>query len=140
MRYLAVLLLVVSCALAWEFVPIQVTVWDGGFDVTVRVASAQPLRSVSCQVFGRRAEAEEGLEHLLPEKGLWAAAADPFAGEPLTIHVPVGGRDSPSGRELSRFQSQYLVVVGQLPDGKRIGKLVEIPDCRVSRQVSVSLP
>jgi len=139
---LTIAVVVVAGALAWEFVPLQVTIWDGGFDLTVNVSStAGPLRSVSCQAFGRREEADEVLKYLLPpETRLWSAVADPFAGEPLTVFVPLSGRESPSGRELRRFQFRHLVVIGELRDGRRTGKRVEIPDGRVSREVSVLLP
>jgi hypothetical protein len=139
---LIAVLVVLIGALAWEFVPVQVTVWDGGFDLTVRVSStAVALRSVSCEAFAHRGDAEEALEnHLPPRTRLWSAVADPFTGEPLRVTVPVSGHESPSGREISRFQFRHLVVIGQLPDGRRVGKLVEIPDCRESREVSVTLP
>jgi len=62
----------------------QCIIWDGGFDLTVRVSgTAEPLRSVTCQAFGGRDEAEQTANFLLPpESDLWAARADPFAGEP----------------------------------------------------------
>jgi len=140
--FLIIAVLVVAGALAWEFIPLQLTVWDGGFDLTVNVSStAGPLKSVSCQACGGRKEAEEVLEHLLPpDLGSRSAVADPFDGQPLTVQVPVSGRASPIGRELRRSQFRYLVVIGQLNDGRRLGKLVEIPDGRESREVNVSLP
>jgi hypothetical protein len=133
---------VAAGALTWEFIPFYVIVWDGGFDLTVNVSStAGPLHSVSCQAFGRREEADEALENLRPpETRLWSAAADPFTGEPLTVFVPPSGRESPCGREPRRSQFRHLVVLGELRDGRRTGKLVEIPDGRVSREVSVRLP
>jgi hypothetical protein len=139
---LIIALLVVASVLAWEFIPIQVIIWDGGFDLTVNVSStAGPLRSVSCQAFSGREEAEYVLEHLAPpESPLRSTVADPFNGQPLMVNIPLSGRDSPWGRELRRFQFRHLVVIGQLKDRSPIGKLVEIPDCRVSREVSVTLP
>jgi hypothetical protein len=138
--FLILALLVVACVLAWEFIPIQVMIWDGEFDLTVHVSSSDgPLHSVSCQAFSRREDAEYVVKHLLPPEGLWFTVADPFDGQPLTVGVPLSGRVSPWGRELGRFQFKYLVVIGQLKDGRRIGKLVEIPDSRESREVSVAL-
>lgn len=128
--------------LAWEFIPIQVLIWDGSFDLTVRVDSrtGQP-RSVSCETFGSRDYAEEALSNLEPpDRRAWSTIADPFDGEPLTVCVAVSGRESPFGRELRRSQFRYLVVVAVLPDWSRAGKLVDIPDGRVSREVSVSFP
>ena len=139
--FLTIAALVIAGVLAWEFSPFPVTIWDGGFNLTVHVTSpAGPLHSVSCQAFGRREQTEEVLEYLLPPESLgYSAVADPFVGEPLKVYVPVSGRDSPSGRTLRRTQFRYLVVIGQWQDGRRAGKLVEIPDGRVSREVSVVL-
>ena len=94
-----------------------------------------------CAPFGYRDAAEYVLEHMPPHETPWrSVTADPFAGQPLTVKVPVSGRTSMSGRTLRRYQFQYLVVFAVLPDGRRVRKLVEIPDGRVSREVAVSLP
>jgi hypothetical protein len=136
-------LLLVPGTAVWAYTSTTYIIWDGEFDLTVHVSSDYPgpPRSVTCQALGFREDAEHVLEHLLPpETRLWSTTADPFAGEPLTVHVPQSGRDSTSGRELRRFQFRYLVVIAELPDGRRVGKLVDIPDCRMSREVSVALP
>jgi hypothetical protein len=132
----------VAGVLAWEFIPAQVLVWDGSFDLTVRVESAGDRpRSVTCEAFGRREYAEAAVaDGLPPESRKWSTSADPFDGQPLTVRVAVNGRESPFGRELRRSQFRYLAVVAVLPDGQRVGKLAEIPDGRVSREVSVTLP
>jgi hypothetical protein len=104
-------------------------------------STAGPLRAVTCQACSDREEAEYTLEYLIPlETRHWSAVADPFDGQPLMVPVPVSGRTSPFGRKVHRFQFRHLVVIGQLKDGRRMGKRVEIPDCRVSREVTVSLP
>ena len=128
--------------LAWEFVPLEKKICDGSFDLTVRVEclAGQP-RSVSCEAFGRLMQAEEALAVLMPpESRRWSAVADPFDGRPLTVGVPVSWRESPLGRQYRRTQFRYLVVIATMQDGERIGKLVDIPDSRESREVSVSLP
>jgi len=134
--------LLVAGALAWEFVPIPVTVWDGGFDLTVHVASTGgPMRKVTCEAFGTRAPAEQSLEFLIPpDSASWSATADPFVGQTLTVRVAVSGHESPMGRALSRSQFRHLVVIGEFQDGRRVGKLVDIPDVRVTREISVVLP
>lgn len=139
---LIVAIIVLVSVFLWEFIPVQVIIWDGGFDLTVTVSSnAGPLRSVSCQAFGHRESADFAVEHLLPmEADPWSTHVEPFSGKPLTVFVPLSGRKSPSGRELSRMQFRHLAVIGQLQDGRRVGKVVEIPDCRVSRTVHVILP
>jgi hypothetical protein len=141
--FLIIALVIVAGGLAWEFVPLQVAVWDGGFDLAVNVSStAGTLAAVRCEACSRREEAEFALEHpLSPEShSWWSAVSDPFDGKTIMVRVPLSGKDSPCGRELSRFQFRYLAVMGQLQNGRHFGKLVEIPDSRVSREVSVSLP
>jgi hypothetical protein len=139
---LMIAILVAASLLAWEFVPLQVTIWDGGYELAVHVsATAGPLRSVSCEAFSRAEDAQHALEYTLPpETSTWSATADPFTGEVLKVRVPVSGRDSPCGRELRRFQFRYLLVIGHLQNGRRVGKVVEIPDGRVSREITVVLP
>lgn len=131
-----------AAILAWEFVPIQVKRWDGGFDVTVRIQCPEGRpRSVSVEAHTHRKYAEEAVEHLLPpEPGLRSVVADPFDGQPLIVRVPAGWEESPFGRELRRWQFQSLAVIAVLPDGRRVGKVVDLPDVRVSRRVAVTLP
>lgn len=141
-RTLFVVVAVVAAGvLAWEFIPVQVMIWDGSFDLTVRVESraGQP-QSISCQALGGRETAAQVLADLSPPESRWSAVADPFDGRPLIVHVPVSGRESPFGRELARSQFRFLVVIADLADGRRVGKLVDIPDGRVSREVSVVVP
>src|ERR1700722_18081149 len=109
--FLITTLFVIAAALAWELVPMQVTVWDGGFDLTVNASSTVgPLRSIRCKPCIQREEAEWVLENPLhPEARGCSTEADPFDGKSLTVYVPITGRDSPSGRELWRRQYQYLV-------------------------------
>jgi hypothetical protein len=141
LAFLTLAVLVVIGALAWEFVPINFIVWDGSFDLAVNVSStAGPFGSISCEACRDRKDTDFMLEHLPPPETVWSVVSNPFDGRPLTVHVPMGGKESPWGRELTRYQFRHLVVIGQLQDGRRLGKVVEIPDCRVSRQVSVSLP
>lgn len=140
--FLIVALLAIGAILTWEFLPMQRTVWDGGFDLTVNVSStAGPLRSVMCKSCRQREETEFILEHSEHQEARSCAVfVDPFDGKPLTAHVPLSGVDSPCGRDLRRFQDHYLVVIGQLQDGRQMKKVVEIPDCRESREVSLLLP
>lgn len=141
-KLLVTALLLVAGGLLWVYTSATHVLWGGRFDLTVRVSSTPgPPRAVSCEAFGRREHAEFALEHLLPpETRTWSAVADPFAGEPLTVGVRVSGRQSMSGRQLRRTQDEYLVVVAVLPDGRRVGKLVAIPDGRACHEVGVELP
>lgn len=139
---LILLAVVVAGVLAWEFVPIQVMIWDGAFELKVHVVChTDPPRAVSCEAFGHREYAEKIVARLLPtESQARSAIADPFGGQTLTVSVPVSGRRSPFGRELRWSQFQALVVIATYPDGHRVGKVVDIPDSRVSREVTVELP
>ncbi len=135
-------LIAVAMALAWEFVPFQVEIWDGGIDLTVNLSStAGDIRYVRCKACVQREDAEWALENW-PDPEAWSGSVvvDRFDGKPFPVYVPITGRDSPLGREISRRQHRFLAVIGNLQDGRRIGKLVELPDLRKSREVSVSLP
>ncbi len=134
--------LALAFALAWEFAPLQVTIWDGGYDLTVNVTSeVGPLRSVSFKACGQREVADWILENPLHAEAQASVVADPFDGKPLSLSLPLSGRTSPLGRELRLSQQcRYLVVIGRLQDGRRLAKIVDIPDSRESREVSVSLP
>lgn len=127
--------------LAWEFIPIQELRWNGTFKLTVRVDCPEGRpRSVSCEAFGHREYADNAASLLPYEPNVWFVVSDPFDGQPITVRVPIGGRESPFGRELNRHQYQFLAVIAVLPDGRRVGKVVEIPVRRVCREVSVTLP
>ncbi len=141
-KLLAVVVLFTLGGLAWEYVPIQVQRWDSSFELSVAVlfSNDQP-RSVSCEAFPRYEQADEAIVHLLPPVSrMWSTIADPFEGRLIPVQVAVSGRTSPFGRELRRSQHRYLAVIATMPDGRRLGKVVEIPDSRVTREVSVAIP
>jgi hypothetical protein len=142
LRLAIAVIAIVAGLVLWPLSCGPITVWDGGFDLTVNVSvSAGTLRSVSCQVCGQKKEAEFILEHLVPPNfPPRSCIADPFIGQTMIVDVPLSGRDSAFGRELQRTQFRYLVVIGQFDDGSTRGKLAEIPDCRISREVTVTLP
>jgi hypothetical protein len=121
--------------LAWEFFA-----FCQGTDLSsVDCPEGRP-RSVSCEAFGHREYADNAASLLPYEPNVWFVVSDPFDGQPITVRVPIGGRESPFGRELNRHQYQFLAVIAVLPDGRRVGKVVEIPVRRVCREVSVTLP
>lgn len=123
----------------WVYTSAEWIIWDGACQMTLRVSG--PVRSVGYEPFGHHADAEFAVRHAgPPKKWDWAVTVEPFAGEPLEVYVPVSGRASMSGRELSRTQHRYLAVAGQLDDGRWVAKVVDLPDCRESREVSVTLP
>jgi hypothetical protein len=77
-----------------------------------------------------------------PETRTHAAVADPFAGAPLAVPVPISYKTrSALLWSNSRYnQMRFLVVIVQYRDGRREGRLVEIPDLRVSRSLRVEFP
>jgi hypothetical protein len=140
---LAVGVLALGLALAWEFVPIQVIIWDGEFPLSVEVtAEGDPPRRVSCQVYPwpEAAERDHAAAELHETTWTPVTAADPYTGQPLVVRVRCSGRESPLGRELSWYQFRYLVVSAEWPDGRRAAKLLTTPDGRGSRSVRVSFP
>jgi hypothetical protein len=140
-KLLTAALLLIVVGVLWVYTSMPCLTADGGFHLTVRVSSNPgPPQAVSCEACSSRKHAEYAMEHLLLPETRWSATADPFTGEPLTVRVPISVRYSRSGRELSHFQFQYLVVVAVLPDGRRVGKVVDIPGGQVSREVNVELP
>lgn len=132
----------VVTALAWEGIPIQVAVWVGHYDLTVNVStSAGALRWVDAKAFPYEQAALSELADCSQPGGRWIPTEDlSFAGGSLKVSVQTSGHDSPLGRELKRYQYRYLVVFGELADGRQVGKVVEIPDGRMARQISVTLP
>ena len=144
MRYLlAIIVVPTTLFLLWEFVPIMVDMSVGHFalSVTVDGPAAESIRSVQCIPCTTRAEAEYIVAHW-PYRELSTAGTtiDPFDGVPIEVVVTVTGRSSPMGRELARFQAKYLAVLVPLETGERLEKIVDIPDGRTSRSVTVVFP
>src|SRR4051812_15720128 len=125
-RLLTGMVLVLGSAIWWAYTSIPYILWDGGVELTVHVSStAGPLRSVSCEAVAGRKDGDSKLESLLPpETSKYSTCASPFAGKPLTVYVPTSGRASMSDHELSYTQFRHLVVIGQYPDGRRVGALL----------------
>jgi hypothetical protein len=123
------------------FVPWE-TLGCGKFDLAVVVEpSGGRICAVTSEAFQRREEAESALEQLTPPSSDWCSATEaPFTGQPLKTRVPFSQRTSALGREIDYIQFHYLVVIAELQDGRRVGKLVDIPDGRMSREVHVGLP
>jgi hypothetical protein len=106
-------------------------------------ASGSPIASVSGEAFTSERWAGSSLEHLAPSEGrIDSAVADPFAGKPLAVPVPTSYKTrSALLWSCSRYnQMRHLVVIVQYRDGRREGRLVEIPDLRESRSLRVEVP
>jgi hypothetical protein len=142
-RTLLAFVLVVVAVFCCFYVFAPVALWVGSVELAVNVSSTDGLLwEVKCEPFQRRELAQWATRNpTSPEmNNSWSYVVKPFKGEPIKVFVPVSGRDSMWGRELSRIQFQWLAVIGLLNDGKSVTKVVEIPDGRVSREVDVVLP
>lgn len=146
-------LVLVAGLLAAEFTLPRPGVWDGHPEVTISIdTSSTPPSAVGCcvvlggrEMAGGMADDYRNLPRttriadLLFDRspGLFA---EPFVGAPLRPRVWVSGRLSLFGREIRRSQQQFVLVGAEWPDARRVWKVVEIPDGRVSKVVRVALP
>lgn len=145
MRRLLILTLSIGLVVLtlWELVPLQVVYWDGGFELTVNLLNESPnvIRKVNLEVTADKSNAEAIVKFWRgPDTNRYSLSVEPFVGGPLIIRVPQSGRRSPLGRELERFQFQYLVVIVEFENGELASKVVEIPDSRALRSVAVQVP
>ena len=137
-------LLVVFAALVC-LTPVH-TAWDDGLwplSITVVSAPGSQIQSVSGEAFSSPEVAQQSVEHLAPpETFTYAAVADPFRGETLTLSVPTSVRTrSALVWSDSRYnQMRWLVVLAQYVDGRREGRLIEIPDLRQARSLRIEFP
>ncbi len=107
--------------------------------MTINVSSdAGSLHAVYCQPFRHREDAENYLKEPWPPENP-NSVADPFDGKPLKAYMPIHGREM-FGIEYGIRKNQYLVLFGQFKNGQKVGKVVEIPDHRMSREGSVTVP
>ena len=141
-KWLILNLLLIAGGLLWLYTSVPWIHWSGGYDLTIHVKADPGLvDSIACESFLRREDAEGAFGcRFASAFARCPAKADPFVGQPLTIYINQGGQDAMSGRELSRTQYRFIVVFGLLHTGGQVSKVVEIPDGRVSREISVELP
>lgn len=160
MTRLFVLILILIAAVFSIIELSSVTICDGGYDLEVRLSSSSqtPIRAVhygtassmqslqeAFPIQGRKAD--EVIADIDPsELKRWGEieweVIEPFKGQPFAAFVRTTDRISVVlGRELTYHQaSRALVVLAEYGNGKRICKIAEIPDGRVSRSLSVALP
>ncbi len=140
-QHLMALVAIVAVVLCLLIPSAQVAVWDGSFDllVTVENRSWHTIIAAAAQPLGRTEVAELVVAHdgdpdLLLEDVHWVA------GQPFTVRIPCSGRRSMTGRELSYYQFQALLVRVEFADGAKRLLSVKIPDGRVSRSASILIP
>jgi hypothetical protein len=138
---LFLLLMLAAGVLAWEFVVGPVAVGDGGYDLTVTfAASPSVVKAVHCQPFMRQDVAVWAMNDPKSAEFQNWIVADPLLGKTIPVPIQTSIKMSPFGREFDRVQATHLVVIADLQDGTHVKKLITIPDCRVSRSVTVTLP
>ncbi len=125
--------------------PLQTIRGNGSSPLSVMVVSESnsPIESVSCEVFSTVDSAQSSLEYLAPpETRLFSAVQGQFRGEPFEVTVPTSDTVHCAlfWRHSRYNQMRQLLVIGQYCDGRREGRLVEIPDLRQVRSLRVELP
>lgn len=134
---MAFLLLMVSAV--WLIGGIRVMHWDGGQDLTITISSEHGIpRTVRWHPFWYREDAEKYVNepwHLEYPNSI----ADPFDGKPLKVFLPISGREI-FGIEYAVKRNHYLLISGVFENGQEFRRIVEIPDHRVSKEVSITLP
>jgi hypothetical protein len=83
------------------------------------------------------------LENLIPPEGnLYSASQPAYVGEPLSVKVPTSL--TTHGALLWRYGRFYqyhkLVVIVEYQDGRREGRVTDIPDLHKGRAVTVEFP
>jgi len=142
------LLLLGGASVVRLLVFIPCLIWDGRFDLVVHVSSSsETIKSITCEPFQTEKQAKTvseiraspGFELEAPLSHR-AVKVPRFNGDPIEVQVPVSGTEAMCGRALTRTQFQCLLVTGELASGKCITKFVQIPDGRVTREITLELP
>jgi hypothetical protein len=105
----------------------------------VRINSSLPIREARYQSHARVDYANEVAHHWQSTTIGLPVPPEGLDGERFEAHVTFTDRESGMGWRYSSFQYRYLVVVAVLADGRRVGKVVELPDARESREITVHL-
>jgi hypothetical protein len=113
--------------------------WSGGYPVQVRIerSSPRPTSSLSAAVLFRR---EWDLTEGDPSRIDSGWQAVPASGEPFTVNVKCGGRDSGLGRPISYVRQELLVLRVAYADGGGELVVAELPDSRSTRERVVRVP
>jgi hypothetical protein len=115
---------------------------SGSYLLRVEVSSARSIRAVRCYPASSQTDAQVVVDHvddewkLLPRNG----RAEPFTGAPIEVDIYTWCNTTRSGREISGGHLEWLAVCTEFDDGTRVGKLAEIPDMRIAREVRVEFP
>jgi hypothetical protein len=138
------IMLLILAALGAGFFPFE-KIYDDGIwllEVTVRSAAGRPIKAVSGQAFGDPNEANYVLQNRIPPGKLYSATQQPFRGEKLAVPVPTSWniRRSLLWEYHSFHQYNKLVVLVRYEAGKEEGCLIDIPDLRLTREITIDVP
>jgi hypothetical protein len=140
-----VVALLIVLAVCIGFIP-SWTIWDDGLwpvTVTIRSTSGSAIRTASAESLDDPEFVKFYLENLIPpEDRRHSASESPYIGQPLAVNVPTSA--TTHGALLwsyTRFnQYRKLVVIVEYQDGRKEGRLVDIPDLHKFRTVTVEVP
>lgn len=110
----------------------------------LRLESTSPLRSAGAEVCGSRESAEFIAARMSPDECDFRFDPHrPFSERRLTILVTSTTRHYGLPRRVDYTQERHVAVVAVLADGRRVAKVVELPDARAwedePREVTVRL-
>ena len=115
---------------------------SGSYLLRINVVSARPIREVRCYPAFRREDAAVVGDNpdrewdFITRSGRFA----PFTGAPLEMRIDTWCDTTRSGREIKSGHETWLAVIAEFDEGIRVGKVVEIPDMKVGREVRVEFP
>jgi hypothetical protein len=121
------------------------TIWDGAynFSVSIRTIGPVPIQRVACRACSTEEQARQFLEYGFDPGDYRVMVANPFAGSPLTVMVPVSGHTQGIEGFLiheTRSQSRLLVIEVGFRDGTQLRKIVDIPDGQKTQSLVVTFP
>jgi hypothetical protein len=135
-------LVILLCALVILFFLVGRSWGVGFYDLTVFVHCNDELpRKVACYPISRREDAERICESLPEPENLTenkSALITSFVGEPIKMRLMF--TDDATLFRRNVYHYRFLIVCAEWVNGRRMCKVVEIPEMRVSREVHVEIP
>lgn len=134
---LLLLLAVVAVLLAVVPLLTYIAVWDGRFQLNVTIESVEPFHAAQYDYFWKRDIAQIVLSGG-EESDSWEFAQ--LSGSAFVLDLPCSGRINFYGHESSYSEPRYVVAKITLKNGEIVRKLIEVPQGRGARSVTISLP
>jgi hypothetical protein len=121
-----------------EFVPLGMIRGIGSQQIVVRIQSPNGMPT-ACRTYAAYSRQEAQLA--LAEFSLYAQFGTRQTGKRFTLLVTTTRSASPIlMRSLSHTEPNWLAIVAEWPDGRKEGKVVEIPRDDAMREVTVEFP